>query len=324
MRLEETNSLCGLLLSLALVGCAVELHLDEPFELPEPLPAVRQQLIAVGDVISAEFSRRHLPVNEYRLSIADRVEINLSQQPDKTRTVTVASDGTIQYYQIGSVLAAGLTLAELREKLEELLRDHFTLPKVTLFLLQGDTLAGQFIEMLLTHPSGATREVKVDPQGMISLPGVGPIQLQGVTLQQASERIHARLQESFPSLQVVLSSLHQARYHFSVLGEVNIPGRYPLPGSLSLVEALAMAQGETEYGDMEQVVLIRRYPEEIRARAYDVENAFLHGYALEQIQLEAGDTVLVLRTGVGRSNEAIDQFIRKNIPIPFSIGYRFD
>lgn len=61
----------------------------------------------------------------------DRMDISLYGQPSLTRTnIFVGPDGRISYLQAQGVMAAGLTVEELRERLNEVLSQYYTSPAI--------------------------------------------------------------------------------------------------------------------------------------------------------------------------------------------------
>jgi polysaccharide export outer membrane protein len=89
--------------------------------------------------------------------------------------------------------------------------------------------------------------LRVDPNGKITLPVGGQLQVSGITAQEASVEIENRLRTGEILLDPHVSVLITAfgTRGVTLLGEVRAPGVYPVRGSLSLTDALAMAGGPT-------------------------------------------------------------------------------
>ena len=77
----------------------------------------------------------------------------------------------------------------------------------------------------------------------------------------------------------------------TVGGEVKQPGQYPIIGRMSLLRAMALAQGTTEFSKLNDVVIFRTVNGQRLAALYDL-NAIRHG-AYADPELYAGDVVLV-------------------------------
>ena len=299
--------------------------IGEPFAKPAPRPPPPPLTIVPGDMIEVEYLRSGISADDYRLELGDRVRIELQLHPELTASVTIAPDGTITYHRIGAVKARGKTMDELRASLAVALAAHFPEPEVTVFLEQGDVAVDKFIDTLLRHPTGTLRDVQVESDGTISLPACGTIAVMGLTPRTVEERLNDAIGAKFPSLRVSVRPKTLSRAMFSVLGEVNKPGRFDLNGPTTLADAIALAGGETPVGDLSSVVVIGEPVDDaVDAWLYDLQTALDHGSTLAYVRLHPQDTVLVLRSGIGDVNEFIDQYIRKNIPINVNVTYRID
>ncbi|MGQ9689300.1 MAG: polysaccharide biosynthesis/export family protein [Desulfobaccales bacterium] len=104
------------------------------------------------------------------------------------------------------------------------------------------------------------RELRVNGQGMITMPLVGPVKVAGLTTQE----IEARLAELYgsqylrnPQITVSVKEFHHQRV--AVTGAVDKPGSYEIIGPRTLLEVLAMAGGfsskpKPEAGDVIHVI----------------------------------------------------------------------
>lgn len=95
----------------------------------------------------------------------------------------------------------------------------------------------------------------VDSKGDINFPVLGKIHVSGMTTEEVADYLVARIADEVidPMVRVELMN-----FNINVMGEVRQPGRIPVKsGRVSLLDALAMAGDMTEYGERENVVLIR-------------------------------------------------------------------
>jgi polysaccharide biosynthesis/export protein len=87
--------------------------------------------------------------------------------------------------------------------------------------------------------------VRVNSQGFISLPLLGPIQVSGLTSQQLELYLAKLLEEKYlqdPQVSVFIEEFTNQRV--TVAGGVNQPGIYPIQGRITLLQAIAEARGE--------------------------------------------------------------------------------
>jgi polysaccharide export outer membrane protein len=99
----------------------------------------------------------------------------------------------------------------------------------------------------------------------------------------------------FNDPQVSIFEREYATQGISVLGEVQKPGIYPMPGARSLFDALSAAGGTTEKAGNQVTITHRNHPEapETVPLSY-AANASAHS----NVQLSPGDTVLVSKAGI--------------------------
>lgn len=105
--------------------------------------------------------------------------------------------------------------------------------------------------------------VRVNADGAVSLPLVGPVHLAGLTLNQSAARLTELYGKDYlvnPRINVMLMSY--ARRRFTVLGQVNRPGDYEMPegspSGIDMLEAIAIAGGYTRIAAPERITVKRR------------------------------------------------------------------
>ncbi|MBC8329978.1 MAG: polysaccharide biosynthesis/export family protein [Planctomycetes bacterium] len=324
--MQKANAFLATSLLLLSAGCASVVTLNSPFEGPPATPLPAPYRISPGDGLTLEFSRVFVPVEDYHLGVNDRLSIHVQKREDLQLDTTIAPDGTVAFHFVARFKAVGKTIDEVQKILQDgLVAAGIAKATVDVFLVEGDTLTQEFIDMLLRSPTGSTRALSVNRGGMISLPGTGQVKVAGFTLEELETELNRMLQERMPSLQVIVNSSFNADAMYTVVGEVMRPGTFTMAGDVSLIEALASAGWETEYGELSRVLLMSRGEDDvIDANLYDVDDALAHGNPLPMVRVRPRDVVVILRTGVGNTNRAIEQYIRRNLPINLGASYRLN
>ncbi|MGM9475664.1 polysaccharide biosynthesis/export family protein [Pedobacter sp. GSP4] len=97
---------------------------------------------------------------------------------------------------------------------------------------------------------------RVNKEGMINLPVVGNVRLEGLTIEQAQASISREL-DKYVKKPVV--DVQLINFKVTVIGEVNRPSSFTVQGdNINLLEALGMAGDMTVYGKRENVLVIRQ------------------------------------------------------------------
>lgn len=102
-----------------------------------------------------------------------------------------------------------------------------------------------------------TRAVVVRPDGFISMPLVGEVKAEGRTPVELAADLKSGLQPYVqePRVTVVVREVRSARIY--VTGEVARPGGYPIAGPISVLQAVALAGGFSDFADREAMLVIR-------------------------------------------------------------------
>jgi polysaccharide export outer membrane protein len=106
---------------------------------------------------------------------------------------------------------------------------------------------GDLLEMRVFGIPDLTDSVRIATDGTISLPLVGSVKVDGLTLDQAQRTIETKLKEGgfVRDPHVTLTVKEFVTQGISVMGEVMRPGVYPLLGTRRLFDALSAAGGTT-------------------------------------------------------------------------------
>jgi polysaccharide export outer membrane protein len=148
------------------------------------------------------------------------------------------------------------------------------------------------LEVVVWHEPELTRVVPVRPDGKISLPLAGEVDAAGKTpaeLQQGLQKVLAPYIRD-TAVAVLVREINGTRVF--VLGEVTKPGGFPLRGPMSVVQAIALAGGRTEFGG-DDVVWLRQKPDGTSDRVRLSFEDLVKGEAAGALWLRGGDVLYV-------------------------------
>jgi polysaccharide export outer membrane protein len=136
-------------------------------------------------------------------------------------------------------------------------------------------------------------DVTVRPDGRITIPVIGELQAAGKRPEELQAEIVAAASKYISGVNVVVVVRTINSRRIFVTGRVTTPGRYPLMGTLTVMQAIAVAGGLTEFADPKGITILRIENGQSRTLNFNY-NDVSRGKSLEQnIQLRPGDTVVV-------------------------------
>jgi polysaccharide export outer membrane protein len=102
-----------------------------------------------------------------------------------------------------------------------------------------------------------TLEVVVRPDGMISVPLVQDVQAEGLTSAELADVLYRKLLVYLkePQVSVIVKQVNAPKVF--VLGNVARPGPYPLRSEMSVLQALSLAGGFTQFASPRSIKLVR-------------------------------------------------------------------
>lgn len=137
------------------------------------------------------------------------------------------------------------------------------------------------------------RKVRVSSTGYINFPLLGEVDVNGLTVNEASKKLTDLLAKDYlvnPQVSMFIEEYSTV----SVIGQVNKPGTYEIKGRLTVVEAISKAEGFTKIAAPNGTKVLRTNTDgakiTINVKAGDIING---GKKEEDVELQSGDIVTV-------------------------------
>lgn len=114
------------------------------------------------------------------------------------------------------------------------------------------------LEITVWGNKDLTRAAVIRPDGLISMPIIGDVQAAGLTADALAQRIAERLKQYLatnPSVSVSVKTINS--YSVYVLGEVTKPGKFQLKSYITVLQAISMAGGFTDYAKKNKLQVLR-------------------------------------------------------------------
>jgi polysaccharide export outer membrane protein len=148
--------------------------------------------------------------------------------------------------------------------------------------------------------------VTVQPDGFISLRGVGDVRVAGDTVPELTEILRQAYAKilSDPLISVLLKDFEKP--YFVADGQVGKPGKYELRGQTTITQAIAVAGGFTEASKHSQVLLFRRIDDQwTEAKIINVKKMEKSGNLTEDPFLHPGDMLFVPKNTMSKIQKFI-------------------
>ncbi len=137
-----------------------------------------------------------------------------------------------------------------------------------------------------------SRQVWVRPDGRITLPMVGEVYVDGLTVRELVEVLTQHLKEYLTDPLVTVTLIEINSYTVYLLGRVVTPGAVKLRSPKTFLQVLAMAGGFQEFADTGGVVLVRWEGGEEKRLPVDAKKIIAKG-SEQDFLLRPGDVVIV-------------------------------
>jgi len=135
------------------------------------------------------------------------------------------------------------------------------------------------IEMQVFGIDNLKRDVRVNSRGAISLPLVGTVTVGGLTAQEAETLIASKYEKDYlqdPQVSVFIKEFTSQR--ITIEGAVNHPGIFPIRGQTTLLQAIAIAGGQGQIADLNEIMV------------YRIEGGEKKIYKHDLLKIRAGET----------------------------------
>jgi len=200
-------------------------------------------------------------------------------------------------------------------------KKYFVEPGITVALEAFNVKVDELKKAITTAARGQSKIAPIAPDGRISFPIIGGMQVQGFTVAQVEKRINESYAKQVRNLNITLIMLEIHHPKLYVLGEVERPGAYDIASVPNVLNALTLAGGFRKSGELEEIAVFRNEGLErpISFRV-DIKKALKAGVSLTNIKLKPGDIIYVPKTRLDERNDTIERIFTKGIwaVVPFS------
>jgi polysaccharide export outer membrane protein len=283
-------------------GLVVDLPLDAKPALTWNPEGLTFKWLVPGAVTGESIFASYSPP-AYPLGPGDKLTINVYNVPDMNQTVTVDPDGYITFPVLDKVQVQGLTVNQLQHKMETLLAQFVKAPQVNIQLIE---YGSRYVNVLgevgspgriplkgalrvldaisqaggFTTKSGDVEIQRRDASGKLKTMVVTQQELLGGNTEKSNIYV---LDQDVINVESVKS--------IYVSGEVKSPGSFPYNSDMTLLRAITLAGGFTQWAKKGSVDILRQTgdtPKRIQVDASKIEKG-----KIDDVPLEPNDHVVV-------------------------------
>ncbi|MDY6935197.1 MAG: polysaccharide biosynthesis/export family protein [Spirochaetota bacterium] len=154
---------------------------------------------------------------------------------------------------------------------------------------------GDIIEIKISEPEESTDRVIVSPDGLITVPYIGSVRVEGWTIKQIKEYILKKLSDGYLNYPIISVYLIESRSRkFTISGQINKPGTYTLGEKTTVLKAISIAGGFTKFGSSSRVKVLR--PRKGRPGYNTIKidlKSVMNGNSDADIMVQPGDIIVV-------------------------------
>jgi protein involved in polysaccharide export with SLBB domain len=166
--------------------------------------------------------------------------------------------------------------------------------------------------VVFLHPESSTGELgaRIDPEGRLDLPLLGPVALAGLSPDEARARLTEELSHYLRDPQVAFNVIELASRRVYVFGEMERPGAYPLDRPLTALQALSLAGGFKPGADRFKVALLRGTKDALQVYFFDGATPGPDGL----VAVQPDDFLFVRLSGAGTFRDQILPIVQSIVP----------
>jgi polysaccharide export outer membrane protein len=246
-----------------------------------------------------------------KIQKGDILEINVYNHPDLSKAVMVQNDGSVDYPLISNIPIDGMTVEEFKNILiTQVARFLGERPVITVWFAQTlnvyVTVLGQVnqpgqypvpknatVQGAVTRAGGFTPRAQLDKIRIIRKNGGGAEKTIAVNMAQFFLSGDVKILPDLEEGDVVLVPGAPGTYDVKVLGEVRIPGSYPVQLGATVLDVIFMAGGYLEKADPKRIKLYSPSRSTAETVSLKIDDLFRNSINANMPLVTPGDVVYV-------------------------------
>ena len=152
---------------------------------------------------------------------------------------------------------------------------------------------GDALEISVWKDEALSRQITVPPDGMISFPLIGDIDVTALTVPELRKIVTKRLSEYVPGPTVTVMLIRANSLIAYVIGKANKPGQFPITMETDVMQILSLAGGLNPYASPNKIIILRQEGGKSKKIPFNYKQVEKGENIEQNIILRRGDVVVV-------------------------------
>ncbi len=154
------------------------------------------------------------------------------------------------------------------------------------------------IEVVVWKTPELSRKVVIRPDGKISMALIGDVVASGLTADQLAQKIMEKYKAFKENPSVSVNVIEVNSYYVFIVGEVEKPGKLPLKSYTTVLQAMSLAGGFSQFASRDNILVIRNVEDE-EGQLKEIRIPLRYSDLISEdggrynLTLKSGDTVIV-------------------------------
>lgn len=256
-------------------------------------PAQAAEAKAMAGSMSPQDALRALKQTGEPSSAASKAPVNDKIQTKKTQSGESAAKAVVDDVP----LSGFATRTAIRPFGAQLMAGGDSMVRTLDIPVPGDYQIGpgDTFELQLFGKENRGHSLKVNRDGLVNLPDIGPLPVSGMTFESASKAILERISRQKIGVEASITLGPLRSIQVFLVGDVRNPGAYTVPALATVTNALLEAGGVLRNGSLRRVELRRGGRVASRLDLYEV---LLNGNVRADVRLQPSDVIFVPPAGM--------------------------
>jgi len=259
-----------------------------------PYDLLNAYFVQPGDVLDVLYQiQTWKKKDSFSVQVDHDIAINFVDTPELNQEQPVRPNGYISLPYIGSYYVIDKTPQLIQEELTEMYKQYLRDPDIYVMVPEFRTAIRELKADLHTAPRGLSRLVTVRPDGFVTFPMVGEVQVANRTIKVVNEALNEKYEALISGLHVDLFLEKHSGSLIYILGDVFKPGAFQIIKPITVAQAISLANSFKPSANLNQIVVVRKHEGQMVAKMINLNKSAALGGRDGLFYLQPDDIVYI-------------------------------